>query len=131
MGTNLLEVIVLFDPTDRLDQCSNEVMHHVFISHTKGISITSLYLELFSYTVMMLYNYCYGYSLLSYMEYPVLLVQEYILIFLVLKYKRLLVQNTYAAVAGYFAVVLLFAYQILPTFLLTVLVVSYVISTKL
>lgn len=91
--------------------------------HT-GISAMSLYLELFSYTSMMLYNYCYGYSLLSYMEYPVLLIQEYILILLVLKYKRQLNQTTYMAAGGYFAVVLLFGYQILPKFLLALLVVS-------
>lgn len=73
---------------------------------------------------MMLYNYCYGYSLLSYMEYPVLLVQEYILILMVLKYKRQFNQQTCIAVAGYVVVVTLFAYQILPKFLLAVLVVS-------
>lgn len=89
-----------------------------------GISAMSLYLELFSYTSMMLYNYCYGYSLLSYMEYPVLLIQEYILILLVLKYQRQLNQRTCAYCAGYIVVVLLFAYQILPKFLLALLVVS-------
>lgn len=73
---------------------------------------------------MMMYNYCYGYSLLSYMEYPVLLVQEYILIFMVLKYKRQLNQRTYASAGGYIAVVLMFGYQILPKFMLALLVVS-------
>lgn len=73
---------------------------------------------------MMLYNYCYGYAYLTYLEYPVLLIQQYILIYLVLKYKRLLEQNTYYAVGGYFAVVLLFAYHLLPKFLLALLVVS-------
>lgn len=73
---------------------------------------------------MMLYNYCYGYSLLSYMEYPVLLIQEYILILLVLKYQRQLNQMTYTIAGGYIFVVLLFGYQILPKFLLALLVVS-------
>lgn len=89
-----------------------------------GISLMSLYLELFSYTSMMLYNYCYGYSWLSYLEYPVLLIQEYILILLVLKYKRQLNRTTYTAAGGYIVVVLLFGYQILPKFLLALLVVS-------
>lgn len=58
------------------------------------------------------------------MEYPVLLIQEYILILLVLKYQRQFNQRTCAYGAGYIVVVLLFAYQILPKFLLALLVVS-------
>lgn len=87
-----------------------------------GISTTSLYLELAAYTVMMLYNYAYEYSLLSYLEYPILLVQEYILIGLVLYYKRLLNQKTSYMIGGYCAFTLLFAYQLLPRFLLAMLV---------
>lgn len=89
-----------------------------------GISTLALYLELGSYTVMMMYNYCYGYAFLSYLEYPVLLLQEYVLIYLVLKYKRLLANNAYAITGAYFAAVLLFGYHILPKFLLAILVVN-------
>ncbi|XP_031620142.1 solute carrier family 66 member 3 [Contarinia nasturtii] len=88
----------------------------------KGISATSLMLELFGYTVMMLYNYTYSYSLLSYLEYPILLVQEYILVALVLKYKNMLNQKSFTAIGIYWAVVLLFAYQICPRFLLAMAV---------
>lgn len=90
-----------------------------------GISPLSLYLELFSYTAMMCYNYCNGYSLMSYLEYPVLLVQEYILIFLVLKYKRKLGKDAYIAAAGYFFITALCLTKILPVFLLAMLVVSF------
>lgn len=89
-----------------------------------GISSTSLFLELFSYTVMMLYNYTYSYSLLSYLEYPILLVQEYILVGLVLHYKKKLDQNSFIAIGAYWAIVLLFTYQICPRFLLAMAVVS-------
>lgn len=58
------------------------------------------------------------------MEYPVLIVQEYILVALVLQYKRMLNQNTIVYICGYFALMLLFAYQILPRFLIAMLVVS-------
>jgi len=88
----------------------------------RGISPLSLYLELFTYSAMMLYNYCYDYQTLTYLEYPVLLIQQYILIYLVLKYKRLLVPNTYYAVGGYALVVFLFVYNILPKFLLAMVV---------
>lgn len=73
---------------------------------------------------MMLYNYTYEYSLLSYMEYPVLIVQEYILVALVLQYKRMLNQNTIIYICGYFVLMLSFAYQILPRFFIAMLVVS-------
>ncbi|KAI8116989.1 PQ-loop repeat-containing protein 3 [Lucilia cuprina] len=43
---------------------------------SQGISVFGLCLELFSYTVMMSYNYTNGYEFLSYMEYPILLLQE-------------------------------------------------------
>lgn len=89
-----------------------------------GISITSLLLELFGYTVMMLYNYTYSYSLLSYLEYPILLVQEYVLIALVLKYKNMLNQNSLTIIGAYCLLVFLFAVQILPRFLLYMTVVS-------
>lgn len=89
-----------------------------------GISTTSLLLELFSYTVMTLYNYTYQYSLLSYLEYPILIVQEYILLALVFNYKRMYNQNNLTCIGAYFVVVLLFAYQICPRFLLSMAVVS-------
>lgn len=89
-----------------------------------GISTTSLLLELSSYTVMALYNYTYAYSLLSYLEYPILLAQEYVLIALVLNYKRMLNQNCFVIIGAYWVFVLLFAYQICPRFLLAMTVVS-------
>lgn len=72
----------------------------------------------------MLYNYTYSYSLLSYLEYPILLVQEYVLVALVLKYKQKLGQNSFASIGAYWVLVLLFAYQICPRFLLAMAVVS-------
>lgn len=71
-----------------------------------------------------MYNYCHGYAFLSYLEYPVLLIQEYLLIFLVLKYKRLLSNNAYAVSGAYFVLILAFGYRILPKFLLAILVVN-------
>lgn len=89
-----------------------------------GISPVALYLELFSYTVMMSYNYCNGYSMMSYLEYPILLLQDFVLVFLVLKYKRLLGKDAYLIALGYFAVTALVLTKIMPVFLLSLLVVS-------
>ena len=85
------------------------------------ISILSLLLELTSYTVMTSYNYTNGYSVLSYLEYPVILLQEYILIFLVLKYLKKI--NTFSMLAAvfYFAISTCFALQIIPKIVLTFL----------
>lgn len=76
---------------------------------------------------MTLYNYTYQYAMLSYLEYPILIVQEYILLALVFKYKRMFNQNNVAGIAAYFLVVLLFAYQICPRFLLSMAVVSCIV----
>lgn len=88
----------------------------------RGISATSLYLELFSYSIMMSYNYCNRYSILSYMEYPILLFQEYILIYLVLKYRRQLNGYSYKIAAAYFFALSMFLTNIIPTFILAMLV---------
>ena len=85
------------------------------------ISMLGLLLELTSYTVMTSYNYTNGYSVLSYLEYPVILLQEYILIFLVLKYLKKI--NTFSVLAAvfYFAISTCFALQIIPKVVLTFL----------
>lgn len=63
-----------------------QILKLISVKSADEISTLGLFLELTSYTVMTGYNYTNGYSLLSYFEYPIILVQEYILIFLVLKY---------------------------------------------
>ncbi|XP_054012787.1 solute carrier family 66 member 3 [Hylaeus anthracinus] len=87
----------------------------------KGISIASLLLELVSYTVMTSYNYTNGYSFLSYMEYPVILFQEYIMFFLVLKYLNKI--NLVAALSAvlYFTITICFALRVIPAGVLTFL----------
>ncbi|XP_076169988.1 solute carrier family 66 member 3 [Ptiloglossa arizonensis] len=85
------------------------------------ISIVSLLLELTSYTVVTTYNYTNGYSLISYLEYPIILLQEYILIFLVLKYLKKI--NTFSILMAifYFATSTCFALQIIPKSVLALL----------
>lgn len=85
------------------------------------ISIASLLLELTNYTVMTNYHYANGYSILTYLECPVLLVQEYILIFLVLKYLKKINTSSVLVAALYFAISSCFALQIVPKVVLTFL----------
>lgn len=81
-------------------------------------------MELCSYTVTMLYNFTNGYAFLSYMEYPILLVQEYVLVYVVLKYKNMLEKPAYIWSGVYVAVFSAFAIGLLPSSLIMMLVVS-------
>lgn len=70
------------------------------------------------------YNYTNGYSLLSYLEYPIILVQEYILIFLVLKYLNKI--NTWAFLFTiiYFVISSCLLFEVAPKIVLSFLAVS-------
>ncbi|XP_023025861.1 solute carrier family 66 member 3 [Leptinotarsa decemlineata] len=60
------------------------------VKNARGINVIALLMELSSYTIMMSYNYRSGYAILSYLEYPIILIQELILIACVLHYKDML-----------------------------------------
>lgn len=84
----------------------------------------ALLLELGSYTTTMSYNFVRGYSYLSYLEYPVLLIQEYVLIYCVLKYSNLLNTKTLMYAGLYVALTGLFLTKIIPPSVLTMMLVS-------
>lgn len=92
------------------------------LKSAKGISLKGLYLETLSYTVMMAYNYCSGYSLLSYMEYPVLLLQNYVLLALLLMYKRQLMNRNAAMAAAVYVGVTLLVMRFMPAAVLAMFV---------
>ncbi|XP_058066651.1 solute carrier family 66 member 3 [Anopheles bellator] len=87
-----------------------------------GLSVNGLLMELCSYTVTMLYNYTNGYAFLSYLEYPILLVQEYVLVYFVLKYQSLLGQRAYMWSGIYCGVFVGFATGLIPSSVLMMLV---------
>ncbi|XP_030375186.1 solute carrier family 66 member 3 [Scaptodrosophila lebanonensis] len=89
---------------------------------SKGISVFGLCLELFSYTVMISYNYSSGYDFLSYMEYPVLLLQEYALIYYAFKYQDLLGIRTQIVAVLYMIIATLIYLKLFPIIILTFLV---------
>lgn len=92
------------------------------LQSAKGLSVNGLLMELCSYTVTMLYNYTNGYAFLSYMEYPILLAQEYVLVYYVLRYESLLGQRAFMWSGIYVAVFLGFATTIIPSSVLMMLV---------
>ncbi|XP_039964727.1 solute carrier family 66 member 3 [Bactrocera neohumeralis] len=89
---------------------------------SEGISVLGLCLELFSYTVMLSYNYSRGYDFLSYMEYPILLLQEYVLIYYTFFYQNLLGVRTQIVAVLYVVVATLIYFKLFPLLILTFLV---------
>lgn len=72
----------------------------------------------------MSYNYTAGYDFLSYMEYPVLLLQEYVLIYYVFKYQDMLGKRTQIFAVFYVTIATLIYLKLFPIIVLTFLVVS-------
>jgi signal transduction histidine kinase len=90
----------------------------------QGISLKSLTIEVISYSVSTLYNFTNGYRLMNYFEYIILLVQDYILIIIVLFYRKQITKKTLMVFAGYAFFVFMFAGNILPKNVLTFFIVS-------
>ncbi|XP_014366410.2 solute carrier family 66 member 3 [Papilio machaon] len=87
------------------------------------IYIQAMALEIAGFTVVTLYNFTNKYSLMTYMEYPIILMQMYILLYYVLKYKYLLGSCAVPISAlVYFLTVLGFAVDFLPKDILYYLV---------
>ncbi|KAG8231712.1 hypothetical protein J437_LFUL018956 [Ladona fulva] len=99
-----------------------QILNLIKVKSAKGLSMNGLMLELSSYSVMASYNYCNGYALLSYMEYPIIIFQEIILIYLVLKYMDLLNAVSAGLFGLYLAVFGGFLFGIIPPQILTFLV---------
>ncbi|XP_026476103.1 PQ-loop repeat-containing protein 3-like, partial [Ctenocephalides felis] len=88
----------------------------------RGINLYGLMLELSSYTIMFSYNFVNRYALLSYLEYPIILIQQLILIYLVLLYNNLISKNTLIFVVGYLILASVLAFDMLPRTVLGILV---------
>ncbi|XP_048762061.2 solute carrier family 66 member 3-like [Ostrea edulis] len=57
---------------------------------TKGLSLSSVLLEEIGYSIMLTYNFAKNYPIASYLEYPVLVLQDFILIVAILHFDGLL-----------------------------------------
>nr|XP_022906985.1 PQ-loop repeat-containing protein 3-like [Onthophagus taurus] len=92
------------------------------LKHARGINLIGLLMELTSYTIMLSYNFRNGYALLTYMEYPIILIQNLSLILLVMYFKGYL--NIYAVIGAgiYFTFAAAFILGIVPMSVLSYLV---------
>lgn len=98
-----------------------QILKLLSVKSADEISTLGLFLELTSYTVMTSYNYTNGYSVLSYLEYPIILMQEYILIFLVLKYLNRINVWSFLCAVIYFMLSACLLLEIVPKIVLTFL----------
>ncbi|XP_076764583.1 solute carrier family 66 member 3 [Xylocopa sonorina] len=98
-----------------------QILHLLSAKSADQISLVGILLELISYTIMTSYNYTNGYSILSYLEYPIILLQEYVLIFLVLKYLNKLHRFSILGLILYCTISISFAMQLIPKVVLTIL----------
>lgn len=98
-----------------------QILKLVSVKSADELSMLGLFLELTSYTVMTGYNYTNGYSLLSYLEYPIILAQEYILIFFVLKYLKKINMWSFLGAIVYFVLSSCLLLEIIPKIVLTLL----------
>jgi hypothetical protein len=72
----------------------------------------------------MLYNFTNGYAIMTYMEYPILLVQEYVLVYYVLRYKDLINQRSFVWTGVYWSLFFGLVLGIIPGSVLLYLIVS-------
>ncbi|EFN79906.1 PQ-loop repeat-containing protein 3 isoform X3 [Harpegnathos saltator] len=98
-----------------------QILKLMSVKSADEISTLGLFLELTSYTVMTSYNYTNGYAILSYLEYPIILIQEYILIFLVLKYLNKINMWAFIYSLIYFTLSSCLVLEIVPKVVLTLL----------
>lgn len=92
------------------------------LKNAKGMNIYGLLMELSSYSVMACYNFVNGYALLSYLEYPIIIAQEYVLIYLVLYYQNLIGSKAVAVAIFYTLTVISFLATFIPSAVLLFLV---------
>jgi len=105
----LLPVLISFADISTILLCIilkvPQIISIVQSKSVKGISLPGVCLELTSYTIGMCYAAVNGYPLMSYLEYPFLVVQDVILIGIILYYSDLLSLFSLASFAAYSSVV--------------------------
>ncbi|XP_073975193.1 solute carrier family 66 member 3 [Rhodnius prolixus] len=92
------------------------------LKHARGMNIYGLLMELSSYSVMASYNFVNGYALLSYLEYPIIIIQQYVLIYLVLFYQNLIGSKAVAGALTYTLIVTSFLTKFIPSTILLFIV---------
>lgn len=114
-----LVVMSFFDFSSKFPQ-----IHTIYQQKSaQGISLKSLTIEVISYSVSTLYNFTNGYRLMNYFEYIILLIQDYILVVIVLFYRKQITTKTLIVFGSYAFFVFMFAGNVFPKSVLTFFIV--------
>lgn len=89
-----------------------------------GISLFSLGIEVFRLSILLTYNFCYGNPILYYLEYLLILAQQSILFYYVLKFKNLLETEMVLLSMLVYLTIILFMAEVFPRIILDYLIVS-------
>ncbi|XP_041987287.1 solute carrier family 66 member 3 [Aricia agestis] len=100
-----------------------QIMHIRKKMSAQGIYVQAMLMEITGFSITTLYNYTNGYNMMTYLEYPIILTQIYVLLYFTLKYKGLLESPVVPfATVSYVGAVIAFALNILPKDILSFLV---------
>ncbi|XP_075991126.1 solute carrier family 66 member 3 [Anticarsia gemmatalis] len=89
----------------------------------EGIFVQAMLMEITGFSIMTLYNFTNRYGVMTYMEYPIILLQVYVMTYYVLKFKNLLhLPITAIATVSYVLTVVGFSLEFLPKSILSYLV---------
>ncbi|XP_022832763.1 PQ-loop repeat-containing protein 3 [Spodoptera litura] len=89
----------------------------------EGIYIQAMLMEIFGFSIMTLYNFTNNYGIMTYLEYPIILLQVYVMFYYVLKFKKMLASSAVPlSTLAYFSAVIGFVTGALPKALLGYLV---------
>ncbi|XP_059055344.1 solute carrier family 66 member 3-like [Achroia grisella] len=99
-----------------------QIMHIKQKQSAKGIYLQAILLEVSGFTIIALYNYTNQYTLITYLEYPIVLLQVYTMFYYVLKYKSMLhLPRVHICIFIYFSILAAFMTGLLPKVLLSYL----------
>ncbi|OWR50487.1 PQ-loop repeat-containing protein 3 [Danaus plexippus plexippus] len=81
----------------------------------EGIYIQAMLMEIIGFSIVTLYNFTSKYSVMTYLEYPIILMQVYIMLYYVLKFNGI-ISKPFVSLGAlvYFAAVIGFGLEILP-----------------
>ncbi|XP_050559969.1 solute carrier family 66 member 3 [Spodoptera frugiperda] len=89
----------------------------------EGIYVQAMLMEIFGFSIMTLYNFTNNYGIMTYLEYPIILLQVYVMFYYVLKFKKMLASSAVPLTTlAYFSAVVGFVTGALPKGILGYLV---------
>ncbi|KAI8431150.1 hypothetical protein MSG28_001195 [Choristoneura fumiferana] len=100
-----------------------QIMHIKGSRSAEGIYIQAMLMEITGFSIVTLYNFTNGYNVMTYLEYPIILVQIYVMFYYVMKYKNMLcIPMVPLGTVAYIITVCGFAMGVLPKDILSCLV---------